>query len=176
MTGQGRGGEFPDLRIVPAREILFHEEVDLIRVADLLDRIPAENVLKNPPIVASLESSDRLLLLDGANRVSALMILEIPHLLVQVERLDDPRLGISHWNHVIRDLETDTLVEKGNIFCIGVKSADRHIRAGDEVAVMHDNGLYAVGVAQMCGREMVEDLTHNLKIKSKTGCAVNDSI
>ena len=71
MSASASGG-FPDLRIVPVSDLLLHEDVDLERVARLLDRLSADGILRNPPIVASLDGSDRYLLLDGANRVSAI--------------------------------------------------------------------------------------------------------
>ena len=107
---QSHGG-FPDLRIVSVSDLLLHEEVDLERVARLLDRLSADGILRNPPIVASLPGSDRFLLLDGANRVSALEHLDIPHLLVQVESFEDPALEVRHWNHVVRDIEARELAE-----------------------------------------------------------------
>lgn len=110
MTGPSGG--FPDLRIIELDDLLFHEEVDLDRVARLLDRLSADGILKNPPIVASLDGSDRYLLLDGANRVSALQNLEIPHLLVQVEPFGNPSLEVRHWNHVVRDIEARELVAR----------------------------------------------------------------
>lgn len=110
MTRVSSGG-FPDLRIVPVSDLLLHEDVDLERVARLLDRLSADGILRNPPIVASLPGSDRYLLLDGANRVSALENLDIPHLLVQVEPYDNAELEIRHWNHVVRDIEANKLVE-----------------------------------------------------------------
>ena len=111
---QGQGGEFPDLRIVALDDLILHEEEDLERVARLIDRLSADGILKNPPIAASLSGSERYMLLDGANRVSALRNLEVPHLLVQVERYDEPELVISHWNHVVRDIEAETIVEKAS--------------------------------------------------------------
>ena len=51
-----------------------------------------------PPIVAELPEGDRFLLLDGANRVSAIENLDIPHILVQVERYSNPSLQFRHWN------------------------------------------------------------------------------
>jgi hypothetical protein len=105
-------GGFPDLRIVPVEDLLLHERVDLERVSRLIDRLSADGILKNPPIVASLPGSERFLLLDGANRVSAIQNLDIPHLIVQVEPFDNPKLEIRHWNHVVRDIEASELVRK----------------------------------------------------------------
>ncbi len=92
---------FPRLEVLPLREIRFHEEVDPGRVAALVERLGGDGVLKHPPIVAPV-SGGRHLLLDGANRIEALSRMEIPHALVQIERLEDPDLRLSHWNHVIR--------------------------------------------------------------------------
>jgi hypothetical protein len=105
-------GGFPDLRIVPVADLLLHERVDLERVTRLIDRLSADGILKNPPIVASLQGSDRFLLLDGANRVSAIQNLDIPHLIVQVEPFENENLVIRHWNHVVRDIEARELVRK----------------------------------------------------------------
>jgi hypothetical protein len=107
-----QGGEFPDLRIIPLDDLLLHEEEDLERVARLIDRLSADGVLRNPPIVASLNDSHRFMLLDGANRVSALRNLEVPHVLVQVEPYREEDLVIAHWNHVVRDIEAKIIVEK----------------------------------------------------------------
>ncbi|HJS74430.1 MAG TPA: hypothetical protein VJ921_09095 [Vicinamibacteria bacterium] len=105
-------GGFPDLRIVPVADLLLHERVDLERVTRLIDRLSADGILKNPPIVASLPGSERFLLLDGANRVSAIQNLDIPHLIVQVEPFENPKLEVRHWNHVVRDIEARELLKK----------------------------------------------------------------
>ncbi len=105
-------GGFPDLRIVAVADLLLHERVNLERVSRLIDRLSADGILKNPPIVASLPGSERFLLLDGANRVSAIQNLDIPHIIVQVEPYENPRLEIGHWNHVVRDIEARELLKK----------------------------------------------------------------
>jgi len=110
MRSAGSGG-FPDLRIVPVSDLLLHEDVDLERVARLLDRLSGDGILRNPPIVGGLSGSNRYLLLDGANRVSAIRNLDIPHILVQVEPFENPELEIRHWNHVVRDIEAKGLVD-----------------------------------------------------------------
>jgi hypothetical protein len=107
-------GGFPDLRIVPVADLLLHERVDLERVTRLIDRLSADGILKNPPVVASLEGSERFLLLDGANRVSAIQNLDIPHLIVQVEPFENPSLEVRHWNHVVRDIEAHRLLEQAS--------------------------------------------------------------
>lgn len=102
------GPAIPTLEVVPVGDIRFHEEVDLARVAALIERLGADRILRNPPIVAREGEGERLLL-DGANRIEALMRMGIRHALVQTERLDDPRLRLGHWNHVIRRRDADAL-------------------------------------------------------------------
>ncbi|MDR2699184.1 MAG: queuine tRNA-ribosyltransferase containing PUA domain protein, partial [Candidatus Methanoplasma sp.] len=53
---------------------------------------------------------------------------------------------------------------KGNLFAIGVLSADPGIRPGDEAIVMLNGNVEAVGVAMMSGREMV-DLKRGIAVK-----------
>ncbi|MCX6650619.1 MAG: DUF5591 domain-containing protein [Methanomassiliicoccales archaeon] len=45
---------------------------------------------------------------------------------------------------------------KGSLFAVGVQEADSRIRAGEEVAIIHNGQLAGVGVANMSGKEMTE--------------------
>jgi archaeosine synthase len=45
---------------------------------------------------------------------------------------------------------------KGNLFAVGVEDADPDIRIGDEAVIMRNGKVAGVGVAEMCGREMVQ--------------------
>jgi archaeosine synthase len=51
-------------------------------------------------------------------------------------------------------VEIENFKPKGNVFAVGVVSADEKIRIGDEVVVVHKGEVRAVGVAQMPGSEM----------------------
>ncbi len=53
---------------------------------------------------------------------------------------------------------------KGSVFSPGVKDADENIRVGDEVVVIRNNKLCAVGVAQMNGEEM-RNMSHGEAVK-----------
>lgn len=110
LSAHRQASALPDLRIVSVSDLLFHEESDVERVARLIDRVSTDGVLRNPPIVARFDDDPRFLLLDGANRVAALRDLDVPHALVQVELLDDPGLVVSHWNHVVRDIESERML------------------------------------------------------------------
>lgn len=99
----------PRLEVLPLRDLVFHEEVDLARVAALIERLDADGVLRNPPIVArSAALGERRLLVDGANRIEALARMGMAHAVVQTEA-EDSGLRLSHWNHVIRRREAEAV-------------------------------------------------------------------
>jgi archaeosine synthase len=58
----------------------------------------------------------------------------------------------------------DDFTLKGSVFAPGIKDADESIRIGDEVVVLKNKTLCAVGVAQMNGNEMIE-ATHGEAVK-----------
>ncbi len=99
MPHQHKDAEIPDLRIVPAESIVLHEEVDARRVSPLIERLRHDGLLKNPPVVAPLPGADRFVVLDGANRTTALWRMEAPHHLVQVVDYDEVELDT--WGHLI---------------------------------------------------------------------------
>jgi hypothetical protein len=104
-------GELPELGIVSIDDVVFHEDPNRERVTDLVERLGADGVLRNPPIVARWDGSARLLLLDGANRITALRTLDFPHVLVQLIAYEDPGLSLSNWHHAIEYLPAEQLVD-----------------------------------------------------------------
>jgi hypothetical protein len=103
-------GELPRLEIMAIDDVIFHEEPDIERVAHLVDRFGADGVLKNPPIVAVGDGAERAVLLDGANRVTALRRLDFPHVLVQVIDYDDDGLILDSWHHAVEHLTAAELL------------------------------------------------------------------
>lgn len=92
----------PHLEILPVTNLLEHEWHDDQRTDPLMARIEQSGVMRNPPIVSPLlDGSQRFMVLDGANRVAALKLLNYPDALVQVVHPDDPGLKLYNWNHVI---------------------------------------------------------------------------
>jgi hypothetical protein len=106
------GTETPDLRIVALDRLVEHEYNDEQRTTPLAKRLQAEGLLKNPPIVSPLEEGEdpRYVVLDGANRTTALQMLGYPHCLVQVVEYEDPPVTLSTWHHVIAGIELDDYV------------------------------------------------------------------
>jgi hypothetical protein len=54
----------------------------------------------------------KLLVLDGVNRVSALRLLNVPDVLVQIVDYEDKKVKLSSWNHLIFDAKREEITEK----------------------------------------------------------------
>jgi len=95
----------PQLSFVPVKALVIHERHDEQRTLPLVKRIRTSGVFRNPPVVSPLQDgSERYMVLDGANRTTALLQMGYPHALVQVVQPDDPGLGLQNWNHVVWEL------------------------------------------------------------------------
>ncbi len=94
--------EMPILRVVSSDTLVLHEDADPRRVARLTERLREDGIIKNPPIVAPL-GDGRYVVLDGANRVSGLWALGVPHALVQV--VDYDRVELDTWYHLLTGMD-----------------------------------------------------------------------
>ena len=94
-----------DLRVVPLARIVPHEESEPRRVAKIVGRLASDTVLANPPLVADVD--DRLVLLDGANRVAALRMLDYRYAIVQV--VPPAKLRLEMWHHALLDTTPERL-------------------------------------------------------------------
>ena len=106
----------PVLRVWDTDRLVLHEEADAARVRRLADALRRDGVLRNPPITAPLAPSShsgagagRAVVLDGANRVSALRSLGLPHVVVQSVAYDDPRVTLAVWRHYAVEAGAGTL-------------------------------------------------------------------
>ncbi|MBN2046080.1 MAG: hypothetical protein JW757_13740 [Anaerolineales bacterium] len=103
---------YPTLDILPAENIRLHEHHDPQRTSPLKSRIDDSGVLYNPPIVIPFSNGDtEFMVLDGANRVTSLKELGVPHLLVQIVDPDSPGLSLQTWNHVIWGIDPQQLIK-----------------------------------------------------------------
>jgi len=108
-SGGLRVGELPELHIVSLEQVVLHEDPDMERVTRLVDRFSADGVLKNPPVVGSSPGHPRIVL-DGANRTTALRKLRYSHVLVQELDLLDPGLQLESWHHAIEHIPAQELL------------------------------------------------------------------
>jgi len=102
----------PHLEILPVIDLLEHERHDQQRTGPLIKRIMESGLWRNPPIVTPLQDrSQRYMILDGANRVTALRDLDIEHGVFQVVAPGDPGLKLYNWNHVIWNFDAAEILD-----------------------------------------------------------------
>jgi hypothetical protein len=104
--------DLPQLRILPIHQLHPHELPDDQRAEPLAVSIRRDRVLRNPPIVQMLYGLDAYVVLDGANRVSALRLLEVPHVLVQVVDPETDEVDVRTWNHVLLGSDSSAMRER----------------------------------------------------------------
>ncbi|MEE9189331.1 MAG: ParB N-terminal domain-containing protein [Candidatus Neomarinimicrobiota bacterium] len=104
-------GELPLLCVVNIDEILFHEEPDLYRVDGLINELTESALLKHPPVVTNSNNVDKKILIDGANRVTALQKMGLKRIIVQVVNIPEPRLKLDCWHHVLEDISPRALLD-----------------------------------------------------------------
>lgn len=98
----------PDLRILPLELMVEHEFNDAQRTNPLAERLEAEGMLKNPPIVSPIGDGDkRFVVLDGANRTMALNFLGYPYTLAQVVNYEEPIVTLTTWHHLIAEMDPE---------------------------------------------------------------------
>jgi hypothetical protein len=95
----------PDLRVLPSSALQLHEEYDSERVERLMRQLDDDGVIRNPPVVAPLTLQagrpSEYVVLDGANRVTAMQRKVLPHAVVQVVSYDDPAVALDVWAHLL---------------------------------------------------------------------------
>ena len=155
-------GATPLLRVWEMDRLLLHEEADAGRVRRLADALRRDRVLHNPPIVVPLAPSarggaaqsarreshesggdGRAVVLDGANRVTALRALGIPHIVVQLVSYDDPNVRLSVWRHYAAEAVPGALraaaADLGSAVPVDDEAgAASQIAAGDGIAAIID--------------------------------------
>jgi hypothetical protein len=103
----------PTLRILPLESLILHEDHDNQRTLPLVEKLRAQGIIRNPPIVMPLtDGSNRYMVLDGANRVTSLQEMEFPHIVAQVVEASNPNVNLQTWNHVIWGMPTKTLMSE----------------------------------------------------------------
>lgn len=104
--------DLPDLRILPMSSLKPHEYADEKRVTRLANRIRADGFLKNPPVVAPIPGTGNFVVLDGANRVSAMERISSPHILAQVVDYFSGHVKLLTWHHLITGRDPATFLDE----------------------------------------------------------------
>ncbi len=124
------------LRIVHNDDVIPHEGLDPRVVQKLAERLRADGILRNPPIVA--ETGGRYIVLDGATRTGALRLLKIRDSLVQIVDYAAKSICLDTWNHLIQAMSPSNLLEQiAALDGISVNRVDSK-RAEHNLAVRQD--------------------------------------
>lgn len=100
----------PNLRILPIDSLILHEDHDMQRTLPLVEKLRAQGIIRNPPIVMALnDGTKRYMVLDGANRVTSLREMEFPHIVAQVVDAGNPNVNLQTWNHVVWGMSVKAL-------------------------------------------------------------------
>jgi L-serine kinase (ATP) / ParB family transcriptional regulator, heme-responsive regulator len=135
--------ELPDLKFLRIDSVIIHEWHDEQRTPPLIEKIREGGLFRNPPIVTPLQDdSGRYMVLDGANRVTALRSMGFPDILVQVVEPKHPGLRLENWNHVLWEMDSKVLL--------------RDIRSIQDVnpVIMEDQGQ--PNIMDDCGLALVQ--------------------
>jgi len=141
----------PDLRMLPVKSLLPHEDYDPRRARRLGQRILEEGILKNPPIVAPIPNSDEYVVLDGANRTEAFAAISAKHIVAQVVDYANPNLILDTWNHVVANFPIDEFenkiqaIDSFSLQKCSLKDARRSLFTGESLAyLISDEGVRKV--------------------------------
>jgi hypothetical protein len=138
--------DLPVLTFLKIDDVIIHEWHDEQRTPPLIDRIRETGLFRNPPIVAPLnDGSGRYMVLDGANRITALRSMGFPDVLVQVVEPDHPGLHLENWNHVLWEMDPQVLLA-------GIQAIPDVnpvvLQDQDQPNIMDDCGLALVQIAR----------------------------
>ncbi len=146
------------LGFVHLEDLIFHETCDFNRVRRLAEQIKKDGHLKNPILVSGSpvknklvdspsEENEKLLVLDGVNRVSALKLLGFPDVLAQKANYLDPNVELTSWDHLIFNIGKEKLTER-------LKSEGLEITTYDAECLAADGGMHQM--VQTSGQRTVD--------------------
>jgi hypothetical protein len=154
----------PVLKVIDSCDLLTHEESDPRRVETLRERIKAERILKNPPIIAPIPDTGKYVVLDGANRTTAFKELQIPHIIAQLVDYKGFGIKLETWYHVVAGMDRANFCEQiesiDNLDLeeVDIGTARQALASGDALAYL----VFADSVQMVA----VEDRSHFEKLKT----------
>ncbi|MCP4426203.1 MAG: pyridoxal-phosphate dependent enzyme, partial [Chloroflexi bacterium] len=91
------------LELVPAEQVVPHEQIDDKRVARLMSRLEEDGRLVNPPVTTFWDG--KYIVLDGATRSTAFKRLGYKYTIVQVAQAEREGFELHTWYHAISSLQ-----------------------------------------------------------------------
>jgi hypothetical protein len=144
--------ELPEIRMLSSEKLVTHEDCDPRRVEKLSQRIRQEGLFKHPPIVAEIPNADRYVVLDGANRTTAVQSLSMPHIVAQLVQYEEPGVVLDTWYHVVAGMPIQDF-EHSLTQVTGLKLEDSSLEQARQALAEHHAAAYIVcesGVRIVC--------------------------
>ena len=143
---------FPMLRVLETSRALLHEHPDPERVKRLARALRRDGMLRNPPIVTPLSGDTTrevpadapVVVVDGANRVTALREMGVPHIAAQVIDYGASEISVSTWTHCVMGNEGSlrkriaARLGLGLVPASGPDEAQRRLAQADGIAALID--------------------------------------
>lgn len=103
--------KFFNIDILRIKDIKLHETTETNRLRNIFDRISNSKYLLNPVIVGKYK--DKLILIDGANRLSTLQEIGCKIIIAQITDYNHKRIKLRNWNHLIYEIGINDI----KLFC-----------------------------------------------------------
>jgi hypothetical protein len=148
------------LRVLETSRAVLHEHPDPERVKRLAMALRRDGMLRNPPIVTPLSGDTTrgvpadapVVVVDGANRLTALREMGVPHIAAQVVDYGAPEISVSTWTHCVLGNggslrnRVATRLGLGLVPASGPDEAQRRLAQADGIAALFDaDGTTIVG-------------------------------
>ncbi len=101
-------GEKFELKLIPAEQVLLHEQCEDDRFNKLIERFNSEKVLYNPLIIGKFKK--KYILIDGANRFEALKRIGCKTILAQLVDYASRTVKLKSWYHFVKGLSMEELI------------------------------------------------------------------
>jgi hypothetical protein len=105
-----------NLRIVPLRNVILHEDDDPARVTRIMAALQMDGVLRHPPIATEAFAEARrepcYIVLDGATRITALRRLGYRDALVQIVDYASSQVALNAWYHLLEGISGEGLLDQ----------------------------------------------------------------
>jgi len=110
---QNKNLEKFNFKIISTSNLVLHESFDSTRVEKIKNNISINKIFTNPILcVRQSAKSNRYIVLDGANRTTALQQLKFPFSLVQEFDYKNKNLLLDKWNHLLLNNTVNFWVKK----------------------------------------------------------------
>ncbi|MFC1663436.1 hypothetical protein ACFL04_04755 [Patescibacteria group bacterium] len=100
----------PNIKIVDIKSLISHETANQLRTRKIKQQLVRASMQRDPIIVGIKKKTK--VILDGANRFSAINELKASHVLVQLIKYESKDLKLLRWNHLVQNVPVKILLSR----------------------------------------------------------------